>query len=578
MVKTPLFQLLRRISSDWARTRVNFTAEPSDAQRRDARMTRRAWVQAGLGAATFACSDDGVKASDAAEDAGASSTPVAADAGGGSGAGRIAVIGAGLAGLHAAWRLEQAGLDVQVFESSNRVGGRTYTGRELFANGQTCELGGELIDTNHRYMFALAHELELKLDDRFAGTYADVTRDTWIVAGRIVSEEEITRQFSEVAGDFAAAMKAADEDDDAFEQLDNTSLGDWLDEVSPVVDYPELNAILKAAYRGEFGLEPNEQSALNLIYLIGSDEPDPFRIFGESDERYHIRGGNDLVASGIAERLVNPVLTRHKLVRATSKADAYELTFEVDSEEKVVGCERVVFALPFSTLRDVDLDDLGLSDEKLTIIRELGYGTNVKIMGEFATRVWLESESSGGVTSDSDLQQTWDSSVGQDGETGILTNFLGGDRGLASGDGPESEWFDGIIHELDSIYPGAYDAYRPGSSVRMHWPTHAHTKGSYTCYKPGQWAFWGLEGLPEGGLHFCGEHTSPEFQGWMEGAAETGGRVAIEILNELGLPLPKGLAAVVDELTALPGQMLFRARFPRRRARSSQTPSLISAR
>ena len=47
-------------------------------------------------------------------------------------------------------------------------------------------------------------------------------------------------------------------------------------------------------------------------------------------------------------------------------------------------------------------------------------------------------------------------------------------------------------------------------------------QNGYTCYRPGQWSFWPLEGEREGSLHFCGEHTSPDFQGWMEGAAETG--------------------------------------------------------
>jgi monoamine oxidase len=588
MAKTPLFQLLRRIAGELARARVNArvadSANPRLGSGRSAgavRITRRTWVQAGLSAATVACSDDG-DSPIAPDDGGSTrddSSVAAIDGGadaadGSTAAGRIVVVGAGLAGLHAAWRLEQAGLDVQVYESSKRIGGRMYTGRGLFPNDQTCELGGELIDTNHRYMFALSSELELELVDRFAGDYADVVRDTWVVDGAIVSEEEITRQFSEVAVAFADAMTAADEDEAAFEELDNTPLGDWVDEVCPAADYPELNAILKAAYRGEFGLEPNEQSALNLIYLIGSDEPEPFRIFGESDERYHVKGGNDLVASGIAEKLETPVFTQHKLVRAGEKGGGYELTFDVDGEEKVVACERVVFALPFSTLRDVDIDELGLSEEKLTIIRELGYGTNAKIMGGFSSRVWLESEASGSITANTDIQQTWDSTIGQEGDTGILTNFVGGDRGIASGEGTEDDWYNQILHELDGIYPGAFDAYVQGSAVRMHWPTQVHTKGSYTCYKPGQWAFWGLEGLPEGKLHFCGEHTSPEFQGWMEGAAETGGRVAVEILKELGLPLPAGLAAVVDELTALPGQMLLRARFPKRRERLTQALGL----
>ena len=74
-----------------------------------------------------------------------------------------------------------------------------------------------------------------------------------------------------------------------------------------------------------------------------------------------------------------------------------------------------------------------------------------------------------------------------------------------------------------------------GSAVRMHWPTHPHTKGSYACYKPGQWGTWGEEGKRVGNLHFCGEHCSLDFQGFMEGAAETGAMVAVEILDDLGV-------------------------------------------
>lgn len=522
----------------------------------------------GVGALVVACSDDqespdarddagidaGVSGNDNS-DAGVDAPPAKA---------RIVVVGAGLAGLHAGWRLEQAGVDVQLFESSTRVGGRTYTGRGLFADRQICELGGELIDTNHRFMHALAAELDLELVDRFTGDYADLARDTWVVDGELVSEAELTRQFSEVAESFAAAMTAADEDDDAFTELDNTPLGDWLDEVAPSDQYRELNVLLKAAYRGEFGLEVNEQSALNLIYLIGSDDPDPFRIFGESDERYHVKTGSDSIATAIASRLEAGVNTEHKLVSAASRGSGVELVFQNNGERVTVECDRVVFALPFSTLRDVDLEELELSEEKRTIIDEIGYGTNAKIMGGFTRRVWIEAGASGSLTTDTDLQQTWDSSVGQSGETGILTNFVGGERGLASGEGSEDAWFRALLPELEAIFPGCEGAYEADSAVRMHWPTQPHTKGSYTCYKPGQWSFWGLEGLPEGNLHFCGEHTSPEFQGWMEGAAETGGRVAAEILNALGIELPRGLAEVIDEVTALPGQMLLRSRFPNR--------------
>ncbi len=526
----------------------------------------------GLGVVVAACTDDGPKPDTRGdEDAGGHTEPAASNDGsapdaasGHGGQERIVVVGAGLAGLHVAWRLGQAGLDVAVYESSKRVGGRTYTGRGLFADEQTCELGGELIDTNHRYMHALITELDLEVVDRFVGDYADLTRDTWVVDGVVITEAEITRQFSEVAATLAAAMTLADEDDDAFEELDNTPLGDWLDEVVPAAEYAELNAVLKSAYRGEFGLEVNEQSALNLIYLIGADDPEPFRIFGESDERYQVRGGNDLIAQKIATQLTSAVNTEHKLVKATTVDSGIELVFDAAGGEVKVTCDRVVFALPFSTLRSVDLDGLELTEEKRTIIAQLGYGTNAKIMGGFSRRTWTEAGATGSLTSDTELQQTWDSSVGQAGESGILTNFVGGERGVAAGEGSEDAWFRGLLDELEAIFPGTKDAYTPDSAVRMHWPSQVHTRGSYTCYKPGQWAFWGVEGLPEGKLHFCGEHTSPEFQGWMEGAAETGGRVAAEILSDLGVAFPKGLAGVLDEVTALPGQMLQSSRFARR--------------
>jgi monoamine oxidase len=244
--------------------------------------------------------------------------------------------------------------------------------------------------------------------------------------------------------------------------------------------------------------------------------------------------------------------------------ERFSLRFDTADGSSSVECDYVVFALPFTKLREVDLDDAGLSDDKRVMIDELGYGTNAKIMAAFSSRPWLEQGASGSVTSDSDLQQTWDSSIGQDGEQGILTFFVGGERGVEVGDGEAEDWVTEVLGELDAIYPGTEAAFVEGSPVRMHWPTHEFTRGSYSCYRPGQWAFWGTEGWPESNMHFCGEHTSPEFQGWMEGAAETGGRVAIEILKALDLPIPKALADVVDDVTALPEQELLRFGFSRR--------------
>jgi monoamine oxidase len=335
--------------------------------------------------------------------------------------------------------------------------------------------------------------------------------------------------------------------------LDNTPLADWLDQNVPPADYPELHAILTAAYRGEFGLETAEQSALNMLYLIGSDEPDPFRIFGESDERYHAHSGSDSFPVKLADKLGSAVELDSQLTKLSGDSDkGFTLTFQNPKSKstRTVTAPRVVLAIPFSVLRKVELD-VPLSELKQQIIAELGYGTNAKVMGSFTSRVWQEAGSNGSVTADLPFQQLWDSSLGQDGEHGILTNFLGGEAGVAVGSGDAEAYYTGLLADIEQVFPGATDAYRPGTARRMHWPTYAYTLGSYTCYKPGQWSFWTQEGAREGNVHFCGEHTSADFQGWMEGGAETGAAVAAEILDDLGMGLDSKHSALVARLARL---------------------------
>jgi monoamine oxidase len=334
----------------------------------------------------------------------------------------------------------------------------------------------------------------------------------------------------------AELVEQADSDEEVFNELDAISIADWLTEYVSPRDYPELHAVLSSAYRGEYGLEPEQQSVLNLLYLIGSDEPDPFRIFGESDERYHANQGSQAFCDELRQALGDAVHLGMRLLRARRTDEgAYILTFENQDGTQEVEADHVVFALPFTALREVDLRALELPAEKQRMIDELGYGTNAKVIGAYRERVWrVQHNASGSVTSDGPMQQCWDSSPGQPGEQGILTNFLGGEQGVECGRGSAEEWYTSVLLAgVEPIFPGAEQAYVEQSAVRMHWPTHPFTKGSYACYRPGQWAFWSYEGEPVGNLYFCGEHTSLDFQGYMEGAAETGARAAGEVLERL---------------------------------------------
>jgi monoamine oxidase len=115
----------------------------------------------------------------------------------------------------------------------------------------------------------------------------------------------------------------------------------------------------------------------------------------------------------------------------------------------------------------------------------------------------------------------------------MLTVFLGGKDSVASGAGSPEETAQGFLPAIDAIWSGAADRYRQGSAVRMYWPDAPFALGSYACYLPGQAAWSGTEREPVGRVHFCGEHTSEDFQGYMEGAAESGGRAAQEVLDAL---------------------------------------------
>lgn len=452
-----------------------------------------------------------------------------------SGGPRVAVIGAGIAGLTAAYRLGQVGLSATVFDSWNRVGGRMFTARGMWADDQLTELGGELIDTDHAALRSLARELALELDPVLETPGSAIRQDTWFFGGRLVSDAEIVQAFRPVAPRLQADVANAEKNEAEFARIDGLGLSAYLDSVRELD--PVLRALLDVAYVGEYGRELAEQSPWNLLGLIDAQTADPFRVYGDSDEAFHVHGGNDQITTSLAARLRRPVELERRLLSVSETASgAFQLAFDRgggSSDEQQF--ERVVFALPFTRLREVALP-ASIPAQKKRIIDTLGMGTNAKLMAQFSERVWrTQHQSSGSVFTDNGLQLLWETSRGMSGTSGILTVFAGGRTGEKIGEGTAEAQMMGRLSQIDQIFPGTGAAYSAGSAVRMHWPTVEHTGGSYTCYLPGQASYSGLEGERVGNLHFCGEHTSVDYQGYMNGGAESGERVAAEIMADLGI-------------------------------------------
>jgi monoamine oxidase len=451
---------------------------------------------------------------------------------------KAVVVGAGVAGLSCAYRLKQAGVGVRVLEAQNRVGGRMFSLRDKFADGQVVELGGELIDTGHVAMQSLAGEFGLVLDDLHQEP-AGIAMDSWYFGGKKRSDADIVKAFTPIAERIDAALEAIPGEvisyveKEGAEDLDRMSIAEWFDKNEVRGWFRQL---LDVAYTTEYGLAIDRQSSLNFLWMI-STEPEPFHIFGDSDERFHVRGGNDLIIQELAKRLEGSIQTETVLEAVSERADgSFRLSVKRGATAETVTAEHVVLAIPFTLLRDVQLD-MELPPVKKRAIQELGYGTNAKLMVGFSERVWRERhQSNGALMTDLAFQTTWETSRAQAGKAGVLTNFTGGEHGLALGTGTAAEQALAFTDELEKVFPGVSAVRHGMTEARFHWPSMPWVKGSYASYLPGQWTgFGGAEKERVRNLHFAGEHCSVDFQGFMEGGCETGQAAAAAILEDLGV-------------------------------------------
>lgn len=435
--------------------------------------------------------------------------------------------GAGLAGLTAARYLERAGAHVTIFEARDRVGGRVWTLREGFADGQHGELGADLIEEEQVHVLRLAKALGLEP--------VRILRRGWgFYGGRPArkrrSAPDTFERSAALLQNEIEAFKAADGrwDSAIAAQLARQSVADWM-------TLARLDAQLAAALRGLRGFYLADPEDLSLLALVEQ--------FAEGDtpgasRMYRLREGNDALATRLARQLKGDIHHGAPIVRVVQRARGLSIAVGT-SRRQQIAADYLVCAMPATTLRDVVFEP-SLPDGQAEAFGSLPYGPATKILLQFDTRFWTSLRGPSAWASDRSTGAVWDANEGQGRRPGILTLLAGGRasheiRGIRNAGGWRA-----VVRRIGWLG-------RPSSLIAAascSWERDPWVRGGYAVFSPRfdpslrPWL-----ARPSGHVVFAGEHTSHKWQGFMNGAVESGRRAALEVALMAGLPADK----ILDE-------------------------------
>jgi monoamine oxidase len=473
---------------------------------------------------------------------------------GGASSSRVVIVGAGLAGLRCADKLFRNGVRATIYEAAtDHVGGRCWTNRGYFSGDLIAEHGGEFISSEHTAVRRLAARFELELEDVNGGALRghDVGDIFWMDGAPYTVREAVADWNGPAHHAFHAAAHAAPwpqtyaRHSPEGRRLDQRSVDEFVEHAVPGGASSRLGRLLRENAISEYGGDPSNQSSLNLIAIVGYLPRDEIEPLAGTDERFHVRGGNDLLVDGLVRSLPDGAIRTGEELIAVRRlsSGAYRCTFRRDGTSHDVHADHLVLALPFTALRRVDLARAGLSALKQRAIQQLDLGTHAKLVLELSGRTWgpsapaTETRSRDGIaySGPAGFGVTWDGSVGH-GPRALLVDFLGAGPGArlgteAHGPAPAAD-VNRFLDQAEPLFPGTRAAFT-GRAWNDTWARDPWHHGAYSYWQVGQTTgFGGYEGVQETGIHFCGEHTSVHFQGYLEGAVRSGTRAADEVLAQ----------------------------------------------
>lgn len=482
---------------------------------------------------------------------------------------KVTIIGAGVAGLVAAYELEKRGHLVEIMEGSNRIGGRIYTHR--FHSGPDApliELGAMRIPVKHRR--TMQYVTKLGLADKVR-TFNTLFSDTDSYCTTSAGHTRVRDAAKMLTTDFLRTLPDGRYSDDTIlfgawltaigdaiapSDFRDSLRGDFRLELLDLINQFDLSPFLRGDNRDRvdmhafFAVHPEVRMSNNgrlnrfLDDILSETGPDLVRL----------RGGMDQIVRRLAGRIRGPISCGQEVVGIDSCDD--HVTVAVRDGDHILArrCDYVLCTIPFSVLGRLRLT--GLSEDKMAVIHDAKYWSATKVAFHCREPFWESDGISGGASfCGGNLRQTYYCPVEGDpaGGAALLASYTIGADADALGCLPANVRHALVLQELSKMHP---DLLHPGmvlDAVSLTWGQHWWSEGA-ACVR------WGKDTRacererrratrPERRLFFAGEHCSST-TAWIEGAIES----AVRAVHEIHFDQPRRLVPVgVPRLEVMTG-------------------------